>query len=89
MRVVAKGFTQVHGVNYNDTFSPVARLESFRMALDITVAEDWEIDQLDVKMAFLHRDLEEEVYMEQLEGMEEHGKESWVAKLDKGLYELK
>jgi hypothetical protein len=66
--IVAKGYSQVQGVNYTDTYAPVAQMESMHSILHIGAVLDWEIHQLNVKTAFLHSDLEEEVYMEQLEG---------------------
>ena len=88
MRVVAKGFAQKPGIDYMDTYAPVARMESTRAILHIAASLDWEIHQMDVKMAFLHGDLKEEVYMEQPEGMKEPGKESWVCYMHKTLYGL-
>jgi Reverse transcriptase (RNA-dependent DNA polymerase) len=66
--LVAKGFTQVHGIDYDETFSPVARFESLRLLLVLTMLEDWEIHQMDVKSAFLNGLLDEEIYMEQPTG---------------------
>jgi len=86
---VAKGFSQIPGINYKETFAPVARLESVRTILHIRAQNNWEIDQLDIKTTFLHRDLEEELYMEQLEGMTKLGREDWICKLNKTLYRLK
>ena len=65
---VAKGFTQIAGEDYHDTFSPVGRMESLCLLLSIAVTLDWDVKQLDVKMAFLHSELDEEIYMEQPEG---------------------
>ncbi|HEV7735827.1 MAG TPA: reverse transcriptase domain-containing protein [Chlamydiales bacterium] len=89
VRVVAKGFTQVAGVDFTETFASVARMESMRTLLHIGATNDWEIHQMDVKTAFLHGDLEEDIYMEQPAGMEEPGKENWVALLNKSLYGLR
>jgi Reverse transcriptase (RNA-dependent DNA polymerase) len=68
-RIVAKGFTQTAGEDYHDTFSPVARLESLRLILAIAAQLDWELRQLDVKTAFLHAELDEEIYMDNLKGV--------------------
>jgi hypothetical protein len=87
--VVAKGYSQVHGVDYTDTYTPVTQMESMCTILHIGATLDWEINQLDVKMVFLHGDLEEEVYMEQPEGQKELRKEDWVCQLNKTLYGLK
>jgi hypothetical protein len=89
VRVVTKGYSQVQGVDYTNTYAPVARMESMHSVLHIGAALDWEIHQLDMKTAFLHGDLQEEVYMEQPEGQRELGKEDWVCRLNKTLYGLK
>src|SRR6266481_199021 len=77
VQVVAKGFAQKPGIDYTDMYAPVACMESTRTILHIGMSLDWEIHQMDVKTAFLHGELEEEVYMEQPEGMKEPGKECW------------
>ena len=77
-RLVAKGFTQIQGINYDETFSPVARFESLRLLLVLAALEDWEIHQMDVKSAFLNSLLDEEIYMEQPEGFVVPGQEGKV-----------
>ncbi|KAK9045823.1 hypothetical protein V6N11_051728 [Hibiscus sabdariffa] len=67
-RLVAKGFRQIHGVDYDEIFSPVAMFKSIRILLAITAFHDYEIWQMDVKTAFLNGKLEEDVYMTQPEG---------------------
>ena len=62
-RLVAKGFRQIHGINYDETFSPVAMLKSIRILLAIVAFYDYEIWQMDVKIAFLNGNLLEDVYM--------------------------
>ena len=64
-RLVAKGFQQLHGVDYDETFAPMAKMDSIQLALSIAAARGWEVHPMDVKNAFLHSDLEEEIYMEQ------------------------
>jgi hypothetical protein len=85
-RLVAKGFTQQPGFDYDETFSPVARYESFRLLLALTAHYGWKPRQCDVKSAFLNGDLDEEIYMHLPIGYREQG---MVAKLLKCLYGLK
>ena len=63
-RVVAKSFTQVYGIDYEDTFALVARISSVCTLLAVATASKWDIFQMDVKNAFLNGDLSEEVYMQ-------------------------
>ena len=88
-RVVARGFHQIEGVDYNEIFSPVVRHTSIRVLLAIVAHQDLELEQLDVKTAFLHGELEEEIYMTQPDGFHVPGKENHVCKLRKSLYGLK
>lgn len=62
-RSIAQGFSQEHGLNYFDTFSPVVRHTTVRLILALAVINHWELKQMDIKNAFLHGDLQEEVYM--------------------------
>ena len=88
-RLVAKGYTQRHGFDYHDTFSPVVKYASLRSVLALVASQDLEIIQLDVKTAFLYGSLHEEIYMEQPEGFVESGRESAVCRLNKCIYGLK
>ena len=88
-RLVAKSYSQQHGLDYDETFSPVARFESLRMLLALAVQDGLYVHQLDVTTAFLNGKLEEEVYMDQPEGFVEKEKESLVCRLKHSLYGLK
>ncbi len=72
-RLVARGFTQTYGVDYNETFAPVAKFTSICCILALAALEDMEIHQMDVKTTFLNGKLEEEIYMEQLQGFVRQG----------------
>lgn len=88
-RLVAQGFSQREGIDYFDTYAPVARLTSIRVLLDLASINDLYVHQMDVKTAFLNGDLDEEVYMKQPEGFVLPGNEKKVCKLVKSLYGLK
>lgn len=88
-RLVVKGFQQKEGVDYTEIFSPVVKLTTIRLVLKIVAAENLHLEQLDVKTAFLHGDLEEEIYMKQPEGFIKAGKKNLVCRLKKSLYGLK
>ncbi|KAH9801407.1 hypothetical protein KPL71_001014 [Citrus sinensis] len=88
-RLVAKGFTQKEGIDYEETFSPVAMLKSIRILLSIAAMLDYEIWQMDVKTAFLNGHLEENIYMQQPDGFIQKGQEHMVCKLQKSIYGLK
>ena len=64
-RLVVKGFSQRKGVDFDEIFSPVVKMTSIRTVLGLAASLDLEVEQMDVKTAFLHGDLEEEIYMEQ------------------------
>ncbi|GJY36095.1 retrovirus-related pol polyprotein from transposon TNT 1-94 [Tanacetum coccineum] len=87
-RLVGKGYKQKHGINYEEVFSPVARLETIRIIIAIAAQYRWKIYQMDVKSAFLNRLCEEEVYVEQPEGYVTKGQEGKVLRLKKALYGL-
>ena len=88
-RLVAKGYNQKVGIDYEETFSPVAMLKSIRILLSIAAHYDYEIWQMDVKTAFLNGHIREEIFMDQLEGFMSRGQESKVCKLMRSIYELK
>ncbi|GKD78440.1 retrovirus-related pol polyprotein from transposon TNT 1-94 [Tanacetum coccineum] len=88
-RLVAKGYAQKEGIDDNEVFSPVVKHSSIRILLALVAQLDLELVQMDVKTAFLHGNLEEEIYMVQPEGFKVDGKEHELCKLQKSLYELK
>ncbi|KAK9036766.1 hypothetical protein V6N11_021694 [Hibiscus sabdariffa] len=88
-RLVAKGFRQIHGVDYDETFSLVAMFKSIRILLAVASFHDYEIWQMDVKTAFLNGKLEEDVYMTQPEGFVTPENAGKVCKLQRSIYGLK
>ncbi|KAI3709538.1 hypothetical protein L2E82_39300 [Cichorium intybus] len=87
--LVAKGFTQTPGVDYDETFSPVAKIKSIRIMLAIAAFHDYEIWQMDIKTAFLNGKLTEDVYMNQPEGFVDAKYPNKVCKLERSIYGLK
>ncbi|GAQ92153.1 hypothetical protein KFL_009340020 [Klebsormidium nitens] len=87
-RLVIKGFKQRKGVDYDEVFAPVSRHVTLRSLLAVAAAQNLEVDQLDIKTAFLNGDLEEEIWMEQPELFETGGKQL-ACRLKKSLYGLK
>ena len=88
-RLVVKGYKQKQGVDYDEVFAPVARLETIRLLLSLAAQNHWKIHQMDVKSAFLNGNLVEEVYIEQPLGFVVEGCEDKVLRLKKALYGLK
>ena len=88
-RLVAKGFTQRYGIDFSETYAPVVRTTSIRIVLTIAASLDFEIQQLDIKTAFLNGELDEEIFMEQPPGYESGDPGELVCKLQKSLYGLK
>ena len=86
-RLVAKGFTQEYGIDYEETFAPVARISPVRALLTVVVASKWDLFQIDVKNAFLNEDLSEEVYMQPSLGL--FVESNKVCHLWRALYGLK
>jgi len=88
-RLVAKGYTQQYGVDYMEVFAPVARMDTIRLILALAAQKGWSLFQLDVKSAFLHGELNKEVYIEQPPGYVIKGAEKKVCSLRRALYGLK
>ncbi|KAG8479389.1 hypothetical protein CXB51_029761 [Gossypium anomalum] len=88
-RLVVKGFSQKYGLDYFETYTPVARLDTIRLIVGLAAHMQWNVYQLDVKSAFLNGILEKEIYVKQPEGFEVPGKEDLVYRLRKALYGLK
>jgi hypothetical protein len=88
-RLVCKGYAQVEGIDFEETFAPMARMEAIKMFLAYACSKRIKVYQMDVKSTFLNGELEEEVYIEQPEGFLLSEKEDYVCRLKKDLYGLK
>ena len=88
-RYVAKGFTQVYGSDYFETFSPTAKVTSIRILMQLAVQYNLLVHQMDVKTAYLNAPIDVDIYVKQPEGYVLSGKENFVCKLNKSLYGLK
>ena len=88
-RLVAKGYLQCEGIDYDETFAPVARLEAIRIFLAFATYMNFKVYQMDVKSAFLNGDLEEVVYVKQPPGFIDERHPEYVCRLNKALYGLK
>ena len=88
-KVVARGFSQIKGIDYDETFAPVARYSSIRSIIALSTQMGWRIHQMDVKTMFLNGIIEEEVYIENPEGFETFDRDSHVCRLKRELYGLK
>ena len=89
VRLVAKGYNQEEGIDYDETYAPVVRLEAIRMLLSFASYKNFKLYQKDVKSTFLNGFFEEEVYVEQPPGFESFDFPNHVFKLSKALYSLK
>jgi hypothetical protein len=88
-RSVARGFSQKEGIDYEETFAPVARYTSIRTIIALSAKMKWKLHQMDVKTTFLNGVIEEEVYIEQPQGFEVEDRKTHVCKMKKALYGLK
>ena len=88
-QLAAKGYTQVYGSNYYDTFSPVAKIASIRLLLSMVAMQSWPLYQLNIKNVFLHGNMAVEVYMEQPLGFVAQEESGLVCRLRCSLYGLK
>ncbi|KAI3816802.1 hypothetical protein L1987_16507 [Smallanthus sonchifolius] len=88
-RLVARGFSQQYGLDYEDTFSPVAKLTTIRVLLAVATCKKWRLWQMDVNNAFLYGDLDHVIYMTQPLGFESENHPEYVCKLKKAIYGLK
>ena len=88
-RLVAQGYNQKQGINYDETFSPVVRFESIRTIISLAAQHNLHLQQIDIKTAFLNGWLKEDIYMKQPQEFEVKGKEHLVCKLKRSIYGLK
>jgi hypothetical protein len=86
---VARGFSHVEGIDYEETFSPVARYTSIYTIIALVASMGWKLHQMDVKTTFLNGEIEEEVYIDQPMGFVIHNEKTHVCRLKKALYGLK
>ncbi|GKG29288.1 retrovirus-related pol polyprotein from transposon TNT 1-94, partial [Tanacetum coccineum] len=88
-RIVAQGFRQEEGINFKESFAPVARIKAIRIFMENAALKNMTIHQMDIKMALLKGELKEEVYVSQPEGFVDQDNPSHVYKLKKAFYGLK
>jgi len=87
--LAARGFSQQYGLDYDETFSPIAKITTVRVLLALAANTSWNLWQMDVKNAFLHGELDREIYMSQPMGFQSQGHPEYICKLRKALYRLK
>ena len=88
-RLIARGFVKREGIDFEEVFALVARMESIRLLLALAAAKDWRIHHLDIKSAFLNGELAETVFVMQPPGFAVKGAEHWVLRLRKAPYGLR
>lgn len=88
-RIIAKGYVQKQGVDFDEVFALVTRIETIHLLLALATKGNWEVHHLDVKTTFLNRKIKEEVFVKQPEGFFKRGREHLVYKLLKALYGLR
>jgi hypothetical protein len=88
-RLITKGYAQIYGIDYEETYNPIAKMATIRTIIIMVVAKGWSLHQIDVKNVFLHKDLQEEMYMEQPPGYVDQTHPNLVCRLKKVLYSLK
>jgi hypothetical protein len=88
-RLVAKGYAQTYGIDYEETYSQVAKMTTVRTIIAMATTKGWSLHQMDVKNVFLHGDLQGKVYMEQPPGYVDQTHTNLVCRLKKTLYGLK
>ena len=88
-RLVAKGYNQIEGIDFDETFAPVAKMNIIRVLLSLAANLNWPLKQFDVKNVFLHGELIEEVYMDLPPGYKTAPSGNFVCRLRKSLYGLK
>ena len=88
-RLVARGFTQIEGIDYEETFAPTTKFVTIRIIISLATSLDWPMEQADIETAFLWSDTREDIYMEQPEGHADPDRLDHVCKLLKSLYGLK
>lgn len=88
-RLVARGFQQIPGLDFFDTYSPVVKTATIQVIFSLTASNRWDIQQVDINNAFLNGDLQEDVYMQHRSGFVDPEKPSFVCKLHKAIYGLR
>lgn len=88
-RLLAKGYAQEQGIDYEEVYAPVTGIETVHLLLALSAKNNWQVHHLDVKTAFLNGEINEDVYVSQPEGYKKQGRENLVYKLSKALYGLR